>query len=122
MNSEDYFFLIFLAVLLAVRLFLYLRPTPGPTLDGFRVHHWMVGLLIVAISLILIIPKLNIPYKVPLTIFAIGFALFIDELTYILISGRTHADNYSKISLIGTTVFIAVVFLVRKYIVMIFGK
>ena len=49
-------------------------------------------------------------------IYAIGLGLFIDELTYLLIQGKNHKDNYSKTSLLGTLFFIIIVFVFRKYL------
>ncbi len=53
--------------------------------------------------------------------YAIGLGLFIDELTFVLMRGKTHEDNYSKTSLIGTKLFIVTVFLLRNYFVMPFN-
>jgi uncharacterized membrane protein YdjX (TVP38/TMEM64 family) len=50
-------------------------------------------------------------------VYAIGLGLFVDELTYVLIGGKTHKDNYSKISLIGTLCFIIIVFILKNYLV-----
>ena len=54
-------------------------------------------------------------------IYAIGLGLFVDELTYIIIRGKTHKDNYSKISIVGTIVFIVIIFLLRNYLVLPFN-
>lgn len=45
---------------------------------------------------------------------AIGLGLFVDELTFILMGGKTHQDNYSARSLIGTIVFISVAYVFRE--------
>ena len=122
LTKEDYFFLIFIGVILFVRLFLYLKPTPGPTVSGFRIHHWMVGLLLLGVASLFIPLSSTISWRVPLAIFAVGLALFVDELTYLLLGGQTHADNYSKVSLVGTSLFVGIIFFVRKHIVLLFGK
>lgn len=49
-------------------------------------------------------------------IYAIGWGLFIDELTYILMRGKTHDDNYSKVSLLGTLGFVIVIFFIKDYL------
>ena len=105
MKSENYFFLIFLSTIMIVRLFLFLHPTPGPTIAGFRFHHWMFGLLIMCIAI-----SIN-----RIALYAIGAGLFADELTYVLINGKTHADNYSLISLIGTVIIVGIIFAARSY-------
>ncbi len=104
------FFLIFLITIVVTRLFLFLRPIPAPTIERFRMHHYMFGILGIILSLIL---------RSPL-IFAIGLGLFVDELTYILIGGKTHKDNYSKVSLAGTLLFVIMVFILKDYLLYIF--
>lgn len=47
---------------------------------------------------------------------AIGLGLFIDELTFLLIGGKNHKDNYSKTSLLGTLMFMILVFLTEDCI------
>ena len=53
-------------------------------------------------------------------IYAIGLGLFVDELAYLLMRGKTHEDNYSKISLLGTAVFVIIVFLFKNYLILFF--
>lgn len=77
------------------RLVVWKWPRPSPTIGGFRTHHWMYGLGIYLIGLV----------SANLYAIAIGFGLFLDELTYILIRGKNHADNYSATSLLGTLSF-----------------
>ena len=54
-------------------------------------------------------------------LYAIGLGLFFDELTYILIRGKNHKDNYSKISLLGTLFLVVIVFIFRNYFILPFG-
>lgn len=103
----DEFFIIFLATILITRIFLLVKPVAAPTIGGFRMHHWMYGLAGIAIAFVV---RLVI-------IYAIGLGLFIDELTYLTVSGKTHEDNYSFLSLTGTTVLIVLVFLLRRYLI-----
>jgi hypothetical protein len=51
---------------------------------------------------------------------AIGLGLFVDELSYLLLGGKTHADNYSRLSLFGTLFFVAVVYISRFQLVQLF--
>jgi hypothetical protein len=106
---STYFFFIFLITIFATRLFLFLRPIPAPTIGKFRTHHYMFGLLGMVVGL----------FTHSVLISAIGLGLFVDELTYILIGGKTHADNYSKISLLGTLFFIVLVFIFRNNLIYI---
>src|SRR3989344_7468581 len=103
MTIGNQFFLIFLSTILITRLFLYFRPIPALTIKGFRTHHWMYGLIGVPIALI----------SHSLIIYAVSWGLFVDELTYIIIQGKDHKDNYSKVSLVGTLVFIVIVFFLK---------
>jgi len=105
------FFIIFVITILVTRTFLYVNPTPSPTIKDIRLHHYMYGIVLIPIGLVVS----------SISIFAVGTGLFIDELTYLIIGGKTHEDNYSKVSLIGTGLLIIGVFFLRKYLVMPFG-
>lgn len=107
MNQSQLFFYIFTATILAIRLSLYVWPLPGPTIYGYRIHHYHIGALIAAFGLIFD----------SLPAYAVGLALTVDELTYLLIGGQTHEDNYSLPSLVGTSLLIALVFLCRDLLV-----
>ncbi len=45
MNPENVFFLVFLATVLVTRIYLYFWPIPSPTIRGFRLHHYMYGII-----------------------------------------------------------------------------
>src|SRR3989344_1058141 len=107
--SEE-FFVIFITTVILIRLFLWFQPTPSPTVGGLRLHHWMFGAIVVPIALLF--------GSIPL--YAASLGLFVDELTYLLIGGKTHEDNYSKISLLGTLFFIVLVFLLKNYLLIPF--
>ncbi len=68
-------------------------------------------------GIILII--LGLLFKI-LTIYSMGFGLFVDELTFILMKGKTHKDNYFSKSLIGTFIFIIMTFIFREYLTISF--
>lgn len=104
------FFLIFGLTILLTRIILYFRPTPSPTIIGFRLHHYMFGIVMVAISL---------PFEW-LYLYAVGLALFVDELTWLIMRGKNHTDNYSWKSLVGTALLTALVFLLRDYLILPF--
>lgn len=98
------FFIIFFLTILTTRVFLFFRPTPSPTIKGFRTHHWMYGLVGIFLGIIL-----N-----SIVVYAIGLGLFIDELTYLLIRGKNHKDNYSMYSITGTILFVILIFFLRN--------
>ena len=105
---SNYFFLIFVVTVVIVRLFLFLCPFPSPNMKGFRIHHYMYG--IVGIIIGLVAHSINL--------YAIGLGLFVDELTYIIIRGKDHKDNYSAVSLFGTFLFVLAIFVFRDYLVL----
>ena len=107
MALSDQFFIIFLATIIIVRIFLFLKPISAPTIWDTRTHHYMYGIVGIVIGLII-----NSP-----VIYAIGAALFVDELTYLLIGGKTHKDNYSLRSLLGTALLVLLVFVFRQYLI-----
>jgi len=53
-----------------------------------------------------------------ISVYAIGLGLFVDELTFILIRGKNHKDNYSTASLIGTAIFVLIVFVLKDHLVL----
>ena len=107
LETSQMFFTIFLATILIARIFLFVCPTPGPTIFGFRVHHYVYGLIILIIGYLF-----N-----SIILCAIGLGLFIDELTFLLSRGKTHEDNYSKMSLLGTACFVILVFVIKDYLI-----
>jgi hypothetical protein len=93
------------------RLVLFLRPFPAPTIGKFRTHHYMFGILGILLGI----------FTHWLAIYAIGWGLFIDELTYILMRGKNHEDNYSKISIFGTLLFVILVFIFKNHFLELFN-
>jgi hypothetical protein len=69
----------------------------------------MYGILLIIASLIL----KNV------WVCAIGFGLFIDEVPYLLIKGKNHADNYSWKSLVLLVIFVVVVFFLKDFLTII---
>jgi len=105
------FFLLVLLTVLGVRTFNYLLPIASPTIAGFRLHHYMYGLFLVGVSLL--VPSWRL--------FAVGLGLAIDETTFVLIGGKTHADNYSLPSLVGTALLLVLVFVMRQELTKLFS-
>ncbi len=109
MPHADQFFYIFLATVLITRVFLFIKPTASPTVKGFRLHHYMYGIVLVVIGLMFH----------SLATYAIGLGLFVDEVSYLVIKGKTHKDNYSTKSILGTLALVLLVFICRKYLVLL---
>lgn len=74
---------------------------------GLRVHHYVWGLGILLTGIV----------TASLPIFAVGLGLSLDELTFVAIGGRTHEDNYSLISLLGTAILVGLTFLLRHWLI-----
>ena len=109
--QDLYFIVVFLSTVIITRVLLYFRPTPSPTIRGFRTHHWMYGIILVLIAVL---------FK-NIILFGVGSGLFIDELGYILIRGKTHQDNYSVRSFILLAIFVLLVYIMRSEITYLFG-
>ncbi len=108
MGSSATFTAIFLATIIVTRVALFVRPTPSPTVGGFRMHHWMFGVVLVPLGIFL--------HSV--WIYAIGIGLFVDELGYLFIRGKNHADNYSDASLALTCFFVVLTIIFSNELVL----
>lgn len=64
----------------------------------------MYGIALVAVSLSIS----------NLVLYAVGLGLLVDELTFLCINGKTHKDNYSAKSLVGTIALMMLAYLFRE--------
>lgn len=69
-------------------------------------HHWMYGVILIIVSFV----------ASSVILYAVGLGLFVDELSYILIGEKNHKDNYSTKSLLGTVLFVIIVFIFKHQI------
>lgn len=108
MKNPDRFYLATLISTLMVRIAVWVNPVASPTINGFRLHHWMYGAA--GVLLLFVIRRF---YK---NIMLLGTALgvFLDEFGYILINGKTHEDNYSPMSFMLIMILEVVLFILRK--------
>ncbi len=113
MNKEDLFSITFILSIILTRIYLYFWPISNPIIAGLKVHHWMIGVLIILIYFIISYFKEE---DVIIVIFAVGLGLVVDELTFVLTGGKNHADNYTTLTIIGTIIFAAIVLFCQKYI------
>ena len=104
---SNQFFIVVVVTIATTRVFLFLRPIPGPTIHGLRVHHYMYGMVAILAGILVR----------SVVVYGIGAGLFGDELTYLLIGGKSHRDNYSRLSLVGTLLIVIAVFFLRAYLV-----
>jgi hypothetical protein len=109
---DNYFFHIFILTLAFTRALLFVYPIPAPTIGRIRTHHYMYGIIAILVGLMIH----------SILVYSIGFGLFVDELTYLFIRGKTHEDNYSRNSLLGTLFFAIVVFVLKDYLMWPFAS
>ncbi len=111
MNLYDKYFFCTLLTIIITRTFVYLFNRPSPTIKGFRTHHWMFGLLL---SIILFCIS---SFYVNIYLLSISMGIFLDEIGFIIVRGKTHEDNYSPKSFMILMFFILLLFIFRKNIV-----
>lgn len=111
MSIYDKFFLITMITILLTRVWVYIFNRPSPTIKNFRTHHWMYGLLIT-----IILFSISSFYK-NIYFLAISMGIFLDEIGFIIINGKTHEDNYSPKSFMILMFFILLLFIFREIIV-----
>src|SRR2546426_538449 len=107
LTPADQFFIVFALTVAVARTWLFLWPIAGPTIHGVRIHHYHIGLLLLVSGAMCD----------SVLLYGVGAGLFGDELAFLLMRGRTHADNYSVMSLVGTAVVVVSVFLLRHVVV-----
>ncbi len=90
-----------------MRVFLIKNPIKSPTVKGFRIHHYMYGIILVPLGALL----------GNIWIYAIGWALFIDEIWVVLTGKFTHEENYSKEAFLKLGLFMIVFYFLRNWIV-----
>jgi hypothetical protein len=98
---------VFVATVVVTRLFCWVRPVPSPTIGTVRLHHYMYGVAAMAASLAI----------GSIVLYALGLGLFVDELTFLVLRGRDHHDNYSLPSLVGTGLLVLATVLARHAII-----
>jgi hypothetical protein len=106
MQIDTEFSVAFLATIIVTRVALVIHPTSSPTISGFRLHHYMYG-MVVAIVAVLAHNRI---------LLAVGLGLFIDEVTFALIHGNSHKDYTSILSIVGTAILSLVTVLFSGYI------
>ena len=107
----DKFFLFTLITIIITRVSVYIFNKPSPTIKNFRTHHWMFGLLFT----ILLFFISNFYTNVYLLSISVG--VFLDEIGFILIKGKTHEDNYSPKSFMIIMLFILLLFIFIENII-----
>lgn len=111
MALYDKYFLFTLITILLTRIFVYLFNKPSPTIRNFRTHHWMYGLLFTIILFCIS------DFYTNMYLLSISMGIFLDEIGFIIIRGKTHEDNYSPKSFMILMGFILLLFIFRETII-----
>ena len=99
-----------MATIIITRVLVYVYNKPSPTIKNFRTHHWMFGLVF-----ILILFGISSFYT-NLYLLSISTGIFLDEIGFIIMRGKTHEDNYSPKSFMILIFFLFLFFLFRESI------
>ena len=111
MNLYDKYFLLTFITILITRVVVYIFNKPSPTIKSFRTHHWMFGLFFTIILFCISSFYTNI------YLLSISMGVFLDEIGFIIIRGKTHEDNYSPKSFMLLIFFIILLFIFRENII-----
>ena len=111
MTLYDKYFLFTMTTIIITRLLVYLFNKPSPTIKNFRTHHWMYGLMLTIILFSISSFYTNI------YLLSISMGIFLDEIGFIIIRGKSHEDNYSPKSFMILMFFILLLFIFRENIV-----
>ncbi len=111
MTLYDKYFLFTTLTIIITRVLVYIFNKPSPTIKNFRTHHWMFGLVFTIILFCISSFYTNI------YLLAISMGIFLDEIGFIMIRGKTHEDNYSPKSFMILIIFIFLLFIFRENII-----
>lgn len=116
MLTHNSFFIIILVTVLVIRIFLHgaavlqsksqRNIVPKPTLKGFRIHHYVYGLLLIVAAL----------FFKQVAILAMGLGFVIDEVWLVIGLQSNDAEYLSYSSLLGALVLLVVFYLMRTQI------
>ncbi len=98
---KNIFFPVFFATIVIARLVVFIYPNTLPTISGLQIHHYMIGVLLILVGI----------FGRSLVLYTIGLGLFIDQLAFIIIGGKTPDDYFSMVSMLGTLGFVIVILL-----------
>lgn len=108
--SDKFFFITFITILIT-RILVYIFNKPSPTIKNFRTHHYMYGLFFTVLLFCFSRFYTNI------YLLAISTGVFLDEIGFIIIRGKSHEDNYSPKSFMFLLLFILLLFVFREVII-----
>ena len=113
MKRYNLFYLSYFLTTLIVRTYLYFFRETHIIIKGLLVHHFWIGLILLAVSLILYKKH----KKRTLIVLGIGAALFFDQLVFMLNGGGLTPVYLTGVSLTGSIIFLIIFFIFRRKIV-----
>lgn len=114
MTLYDKYFLFAMMIVIITRVLVYIYNKPSPTIKNFRTHHWMYGLVFTIILFCISGFYTNI------YLLSISMGIFLDEIGFIILKGKTHEDNYSPKSFMILIFFMLLLFIFRESIINIY--
>ena len=111
MALYDIYYLFTMITIILTRIGVYIFNKPSPTIKNFRTHHWMYGLFFTIMLFCISSFYTNI------YLLSISMGIFLDEIGFIIIKGKTHEDNYSPKSFMILMFFALLLFIFRENIV-----
>lgn len=107
MAQANFFFSVFLFVLVVVRVALFYKPIQLPKIKGRDLHPYMFGIVIIILGAVL----------EHVTLYGLGFALFVEELPWLMLRRKNRVDGYAPKASLILLGLILVIFLFRNTIV-----
>ncbi len=112
MKRKNIFYFIFILTILATRAWVFFFPQKKLIVGGMVIHHFWLGVILI-LFVLLLFKKYG---GLRMAAFSVGLGLAADELTYIILGGRTVSDYWSIYSVTGTIVILAIVFMTRNWL------
>lgn len=110
MKKYNIFYTIFILTILVTRLEVFLFPTNKIVIDGIRINHFWIGVIL--ILLVLFLSKNYNVFK--MILFPVGLGTVADELFFMIFSNRTISDYWSVYSITGLVISTVIVFIFRE--------
>lgn len=101
---KNNFFLFFLAAIVLARTIIFIYPNVMVTVGDVRAEHYMLGVVLILVGI----------FSRSVILYSLGLGLFIDQLAYLIIGGKTDQDYFSEVSMLGTLGFVIVILLCRE--------
>ncbi len=111
MDKANVFFIVFLAAIIAIRLYVFLFPEQKLRIFGMIIHHFWIGVILIMIALLFA----DFSYK--WILLALGLGLVADELVYMLLGAGPVINYWNIYSVGGAILSSAIVFILKNRII-----